>query len=180
MTKMWECVTVKKIQSAPCLTKELVYQATVTQTDKTTNTYIGLTSTTFKARLGVHKNSFKDPDANQTSLSNHIWDLKKKNLGYRVSWKLIDRAKHYSPVNGKCQLCIKEKFYILFYPEMATLNSKSEIYANCRHKRSKLLIKPKRKKKPHRRPGWKSYLSLSLSFSVSCKYPVKILFSCFQ
>ena len=162
-----------------CLTKELVYQATVTQTDKTTNTYIGLTSTTFKARLGVHKNSFKDPDANQTSLSNHIWDLKKKNLGYRVSWKLIDRAKQYSPVNGKCQLCIKEKFYILFYPEMATLNSKSEIYANCRHKKSKLLIKPKRKKKSRRRPGWPAYLSLSLGILSSSKCPLTILFSCF-
>ena len=60
-----------------CLTRELIYQATVKQTNGTENTYIGLTSTTFKARLGVHKNSFKDPEANQTSLSSHIWDLKK-------------------------------------------------------------------------------------------------------
>ena len=136
----------------------------MTQTVKTTNTYIGLSSTAFKARLGVHENSFNNPEANQTSLSNHIWDLKKKNLDYRVSWKLIDRAKPYSPVTGKCQLCIKEKFYILFYPEMATLNSKSEIYANCRHKKSKLLIKPKRKKKSLRRPGWTIYLVLVLVF----------------
>ena len=137
-----------------CITKELVYQATVKQTDGTTNTYIGLTSTTFKARLGVHKNSFKDPDANQTSLSNHIWDLKSKKMDHSVTWKLVDRGKPFSPVSGKCQLCIKEKFYILFHPEMASLNSKSEIYANCRHKKSKLLIRQKKKKEPpRRRPG---------------------------
>ena len=34
---------------------ELVYKTTVTQTDKTTYTYIGFTSTTFKARLGSTK-----------------------------------------------------------------------------------------------------------------------------
>ena len=129
--------------SVPCI---------LTQTDNTTSTYIGLTSTTFKARLGVHKNSYNDPEANQTSLSNHIWDLKKKNLDHRV-WKLIDLAKPYFPVNGKCQLCIKEKFDILFNPQIATINSKSEIYANCRHKRSKLLIKPKRMETSRRRPG---------------------------
>ena len=136
-----------------CMIKDLVYQSTIDQADGISNTYIGLTSTTFKARLGVHKNSFKDPEANQTSLSNHIWDLKKRKIEYSVSWKLVDRGKPYSPVSGKCQLCIKEKYYILFHPEMASLNSKSEIYANCRHKRSKLLIKPKRKKTPGRRPG---------------------------
>ena len=46
------------------MTKDLIDQATVKQTDGATNTYIGLTSTTFKARLGVHTNSFKDPEAN--------------------------------------------------------------------------------------------------------------------
>ena len=116
--------------SEKCLTKDLVYQATVKQTNGGTDTYIGLTSTTFKARLGTHKNSFKDPEANQTSLSNHIWDLKKRKIEHSISWKLVDRAQHFSPVSGKCQLCIKEKLYILFHQEMASLNSKNEIYAN--------------------------------------------------
>ena len=167
-----------------CLTKNLVYQTTVEQRDGETNTYIGLTSTTFKARLGVHKNSFKDPEANQTSLSTHIWDLKKRKIEYSVTWKIVDRANPYSPVSGKCQLCIKEKFYILFHPEMASLNSKSEIYANCRHKRSKLLIKPKpktnsRKEKVRRRPGWTIQImnfSLNLN-SLLLEMSYHILFS---
>ena len=140
-----------------CLTNNLVYQSTVTQhtAQNTQRTYIGLTSTTFKARLGVHKNSFKDPEANQTSLSKHIWDLKKKNIDYTVTWKLIDRARPFSPVTGVCGLCIKEKFYIMFRPSMANLNSRSEIYANCRHKHSVLLIKRERKSKSKnkRTPG---------------------------
>ena len=107
-----------------------------------------MTSTTFKARLAVHKNSFNDPEANQTSLSNHIWDLKKKNVEYRISWKLIDRAKPYSPVSVVCQLCIKEKFYILFYPEIPTLNSKSEIFANCRHTNLSYLLNPRGRRNP--------------------------------
>ena len=106
---------------------------------------------TFKVRLWVHKNSFKDIEANQTSLSNHIWELKSKNVNPAIKWKIVDRAKPFSPVTGKCQLCIKEKYYILFHPEWATLNSKNEIYANCRHKKSNLLIKPIRKQKKKKR-----------------------------
>ena len=53
----------------------------------------------------------------------------------------------------KMSVVYKRKILYPLPPEMASLNSKSEIYANCRHKRSKLLIKPKRKKTPGRRPG---------------------------
>ena len=112
-----------------------------------THTY-GLTSTTFKARLGVHKNAFKDPEANQTALSSQIWDFKKRKIGHTIKWKLVDCAKRYSPLSRKCQLCVKEILYILFHPNMANLNSRSDIYANCRHKKCKVLIKPNRKKKP--------------------------------
>jgi hypothetical protein len=87
--------------------KELVYQAIVEQTDGTTNTYIGLTSSTFKSRLGVHTNSFKEflKDPN----------TKSRNIDKSVSWNLVDWGKPYSPVSGKCQLCNQENYY----PEMA-------------------------------------------------------------
>ena len=62
-----------------CLRKNIIYQATVTLEDKSEETYTGLCSTAFKKRLGVHKNSFKYEDKNQTSLSKFIWDLKRKN-----------------------------------------------------------------------------------------------------
>ena len=46
-------------------------------------------------------------------------------------------------------LCIKEKFHILFSPESATINSRDEVYSACRHKHSLLLIPRERKKKGH-------------------------------
>ena len=58
-----------------CLLKNVVYEATVTQEDQTQNHYTGLCSTTFKARLGIHKHSFKNENENQTTLSKFIWTL---------------------------------------------------------------------------------------------------------
>ena len=112
------------------------------QPNAETKTYIGLCSTDFKARLGQHKQTFKDPEKSQTSLSHHIHELKSKEIDHEISWKLIDRGKTYSPVHGVCQLCTKEAYYITLYPRLAELNSKSEIFAACRHIKSKLLFPP--------------------------------------
>ena len=125
-----------------------MFLLTVTEEDQTARNYTGLTSTTFKARLGVHNQSFRDRDVNQTSLSKHIWELKDKNIKHTVSWRMVDKAKPFSPVTGVCALCIKEKFYIMFRPTQADLNSRSEIYSNCRHKQAKLLIEKERTRKP--------------------------------
>ena len=130
-----------------CLVDNIIYQATVTSQNQESKTYIGLTSTDFKARLGTHTQSFKDPNVNQTSLSKHIHDQKLKGIQPTVTWKIIDRGKPYSPVHGVCNLCLKEKFYITYKPEMAELNSRSEIFSHCVHKKSALLIKKDRKKK---------------------------------
>ena len=130
-----------------CLTDNLVYKATVTQPNQDTKTYIGQTSTDFKSRLSTHKHSFINPNANQTSLSKHILNLKNEGIEPTVTWKIIDRGKSYSPVSGVCQMCVKEAFYILFRPEMAELNSRSEIFSACIHKKSALLVKVNRKRK---------------------------------
>ena len=143
-----------------CLSKNVIYQATVTKPNQETENYVGLTSTNFKARLAVHKQTFEDEfGTSQTALSRHIHKLKKKGFNPTwnppnpdVTWKLIDRGKSFTPVTGVCQLCIKEAFYILFRPELAKLNSRSEIFSACFHQKPSLLIKPKRKK---RSPGIK-------------------------
>ena len=106
-------------------------------------TYIGLTSKTFKARLGTHKTSFKNPNANQTSLSKHINNLKKKNIKHSMKWGKVSSAKPLSSVSGICSLCTTEKCYIIFKPGMGTLNKKSEMYSNCRHKKRVLLCRDK-------------------------------------
>ena len=117
----------------------------MTQENQTTSTYTGLCSTELKKRLGVHTQTFKDPDVSQTSLSNLIWGLKRKNVKFDITWKILDRGGTFSPLSGKCGLCIREKFHILLRPESATINSRDEVFSACRHKKPKLLIKKKRK-----------------------------------
>ena len=148
--KTKECPLDKK-----CLESSIIYQATVTQPNEEAKTYIGLTSTDFKARLGNHKQSFINPDSNQTSLSKYILEQKAKGRDLKISWKLIDRGKIYSPVTEVCQLCTKEAYHIIFKPEMATLNSRNELFSSCRHRKSALLFPPIKKTNSRKRksPG---------------------------
>ena len=135
-----------------CLEKGIIYQATVEQQNKESKTYVGLTATDFKARYGVHKKSFEDPDYNPTTLSKHIHDLKNKGIEHKVTWKILDRGTSYSPVSDVCHLCNKKAYYIIFEPHLAELNSRSELFSTCMHKKSNLLFKPKRGR-PRKSPG---------------------------
>ena len=130
-----------------CLTDNLVYQAIVTLPNQETKTYVGQTSTDFKSRLSTHKHSFKNPNDNQTRLSKYVLEVKSQGIEPNVSWKIIDRGKSFSPVTGVCQLCVKEAFYILFKPELAQLNLRSEIFSPCLHKKSALLVKVNSRKR---------------------------------
>ena len=105
----------------------------------TNETYIGLCSTTFKARLGVHKQSIKNENINQTSLSKYIHKLKKEGKEYNLSWKIIDRGKQFDPSSGICQLCIKETYNIIFNSDLSTLNNRNELFSSCRHRKQALL-----------------------------------------
>ena len=91
-----------------------------------------------------HKSNFKTRNPkNSTRLSKHIWKLEDENIGYDVSWKIVSRAKPYNHVTNTCQLCTREKFFIIFKPEMASINERNEIAGPCLHKHSKLLKKSK-------------------------------------
>ena len=83
------------------------------------------TSTDFKHRLATHTFSFNNREINQTSLSQHIWEVKDQGHEPKISWKIVDRGRKFTPVNKVCQLCITEGYYINFHPEMVTLNSKN-------------------------------------------------------
>ena len=123
-----------------CLLKNIVYQATVTSSDNKTEHYVGLCSTTFKERLSTHKYTFNhEREEKRTELSKYIWKLKRKKLTYNIQYKFLDRASPYSPSTGVCNLCVREKFYINFHPEIATINKKDELNGFCLHQ-SKLLL----------------------------------------
>ena len=122
-----------------CLDSSIIYRATINEDGGKINTYTGLTCNEFKTRWGAHKHSFNNSDANQTTLSSYIHELKSKNVKYDLKWDIIDHAKPFNPVTGICALCTREKYFIAFKPAWATLNRRSEMFSSCRHKTRMLL-----------------------------------------
>ena len=52
----------------------------------------------------------------------------------KVTWRYVEKnVPVYNPISNKCRLCLREKFNIVLRPNMATLNSRQEIFAHCRH-----------------------------------------------
>ena len=61
----------------------------------------------------------------------------------RLEWKILGRAKSFNPISGTCRLCLLEKYFIMFNPTYATLNSRHEIFIPCKHKKKHLLSNAK-------------------------------------
>ena len=121
-----------------CLTEGVVYQALVERSDGVTESYVGLTEKSFKDRWTKHKSSFKTRNPkNATGLSRYVWKLMDEQTEYNIKWSILSRAKTFNPASGVCRLCVREKFFILFKPDMSTLNARNEIA--CLHKSSRLL-----------------------------------------
>ena len=93
-----------------CLVKEVVYQATIT-TQESSETYVGLTATDFKTRWRNHEMSFKhEKRRNDTELSKYVWQLKDQKKNFTLSWKVLTKAKVYTNLTKRCNLCNTEKF----------------------------------------------------------------------
>ena len=111
------------IQMAPC-----------TRLYSETKWEIRRTSQNFK---NVHK-----PDGN-TTLSTHSWKEKEEVGDSKIEWKILEKnIPTFNPVTKICKLCLREKFNIVMRPSLATLNSRQEIFAHCRHKTLKLIGQP--------------------------------------
>ena len=82
-----------------------------------------------------------------TELSSYIWDLKDQNIPYSITWDIVKRAKPFSPVTRKCDLCLAEKLEIVYNQASASLNKRNEIYNHCRHRTRMLLVKKKKRKR---------------------------------
>ena len=54
-----------------------------------------------------------------------MWQLQDNNKNFNINWKILGRAKAFNPVAKKCNLCIKEKYHIIFHSESASLNEPS-------------------------------------------------------
>ena len=125
-----------------CLTQSVVYQAVVKRADGVTDSYVGLTENTFKDRYTKHKSSFKTRNPkNASGLSRYVWNLEDEKIDFEIKWKIISRAKAYDPGSGVCRLCVREKYFIIFKPNMSTINCRNEVAGPCLHKASRLIGK---------------------------------------
>ena len=99
-----------------CREEGIVYQATVIPKETSNKqTYIGISSTEFKARYNNHKSSFTHPNKrNTTELSKYIWSLKDQDIDFDIKWKILKRAKPYNSTTKRCNLCLYEKFYLMY------------------------------------------------------------------
>ena len=124
-----------------CLTDCVVYRATVTETvSRKVETYTGVTGNTFKERYNGHKSDIRHrKNRHNSTLANHIWDLKDEGKDFDLDWSLIERGPSFNPITKKCRVCLKEKRNILYNRTGASLNKRSEIFSTCRHRKQKLL-----------------------------------------
>ena len=112
-----------------CQTEVVVYQDTVTREDNNTaETYTGLTSRRFKDRWYEHTQDISHQKREGTGLSHFVWKLKEKDVPHKIEWKLLMKSQSFNTSRRTCYLCLKEKFCIMFRPEGASLNSRSEFF----------------------------------------------------
>ena len=117
-----------------------VYQATVTSATGRVETYVGLAKN-FKRRWPKHKKCLLDETAEGgTSLSKYYWQEKNAGSDPKITWKFLEtNVPIFNPITNKCRLCLREKFNIVLRPNLASLNSRQDIFAHCKHLQSELL-----------------------------------------
>ena len=128
-----------------CKQAGVVYEACVKERiSKKVQTYTGLTGRPFIKRWSEHQRNFDNPaQKSETSLSIHVWELKERGVEHDVSWRILDRATTFNPATKKCNLCTKEKYFIMYEHRSSTLNKRSEVFNTCRHRTQSLLEKVK-------------------------------------
>ena len=119
-----------------CLTKNIVYEATVTSNEPTykEKKYIGISEPTFKKRYANHKKSFNiNKYKNETELSKEVWRIKNSNYIPQIKWNILRVCPPYNQSSNKCSLCLNEKLLIALYNKDNLLNKRNELVSKCRH-----------------------------------------------
>lgn len=124
-----------------CRVKSVVYKCDVEAPNVPKRTYIGLTEREFKERYNGHKQSLNNTKyKNSTTLSMHVWELKKNMITPNLKWSIVKQMKPYNNITKTCHLCLYEKLVIMTYPvQNELLNKRSELIAKCRHENKFLL-----------------------------------------
>ena len=118
------------------MTANVVYIAKVNnKRNKEEGSYICLTERSFKDRLYKHRNSLHHrAKANATELSKYVWGLRDRNIEeINIEWSILNKAPTYRNSSKNCNLCLSEKYHIIFHNQGNLLNKRSEILSTCRH-----------------------------------------------
>ena len=116
--------------------RSCIYTCKVIRLDNgESESYTGLAGNTFKERFYGHNGNINNKDQTGTKLSQYIWYLKDNNIPYDTKWSILKKAKTFNPVTKKCRLCLMEVYCILYKPETASLNSRTEVFGWCRHRK---------------------------------------------
>jgi hypothetical protein len=117
------------------LTDGVIYEAKVTRVDNNQSEfYTGVTVGPFKSRYYGRSFDLRlRSQRSSTCLSKYLWGLKDLGIPYNISWKIIARGRGFNPTTRSCQACPKEKYFIMFRPEGATIDARTEFYTTCRH-----------------------------------------------
>ena len=101
--------------------------------------YIGKTSSTFKERWNFTNSQIRDRHLPSTALSSYIRQLKDNGYhNFKIKWMLLSKANPYTSATKICNLCNKEKYYLIYRRDTYTLNKQEELIRKCRHRRSHL------------------------------------------
>ena len=101
--------------------------------------YIGSTERFFKLRWYEHETSFKHRKENSTTLSTYVWKLKDRGLTPKFKWSIKAKAHTYEAGSTLCDLCLTEKYFIMYEHTDDSLNSRDELLYRCRHMKDFLL-----------------------------------------
>ena len=115
-----------------CLTKNVIYKATVT-TKKELKQYVGSTGGTFKKRWYSHIRDIKIYKENGTELSKYIWKLKRNNTNYNIKWEILHHIGHIRKPQRICRTCSYEKMEIANADGETSLNKRNELICSCIH-----------------------------------------------
>ena len=79
---------IHKIIMIDCLTKNVIYKATVTTVNEIKQ-YVDSTGGPFKTRWYIHIRDLKVQKENGTEMSKYIWKLKNNNTDYNINWSIL-------------------------------------------------------------------------------------------
>ena len=89
--------------------------------------------------INIYSHSYALPMLLVTVVLLILIEIADQGVNYILEWSIIARGKGFNPTTRSCQICLREKYFIMFRPEGATLNSRDELFNTCRH-RTKLLL----------------------------------------